>query len=101
MGRANPSKKRPVTAERFSYLDLIDLAMRSSSSKNSAASSCFGLGGGLRKGITSDIGPSLDASPRSISFSPAIAAFLRQQFCLRFRIRHNCFQFRSCPTQSA
>jgi hypothetical protein len=76
------NKKAPRPSGAFSYfLGLIDFVMRSSSFRNSAvSSSSFGLEGGLRKGITSDIGLSLDARPRGKSFSRAIAAFLRRPF---------------------
>jgi hypothetical protein len=87
------NKKPREQAGLFSHFrGLIDFVMRSSSFRNSAvSSSSFGLEGGLRKGITSDIGLSLDGRPRCKSFSRAIAAFLRRRFSLRFRIRHHYF----------
>jgi hypothetical protein len=55
------NKKPHNRAGLLSYFDLVDFAMRSSSFKSSAvSSSSFGLEGGLRKGITSDIGLSPD-----------------------------------------
>jgi hypothetical protein len=80
-------KKAPRPSGAFSYfLVLVDFVMRSSSFSNSAvSSSSFDLdGGGLRKGITSDISLSLDARPRCASFSRAIAAFLRRRFFAGF-----------------
>jgi len=80
----------------FSYFDFFDEdLMRSSSFKNSAVSSSIDLEGGLGgKGITSDMGrTSLGTRPRRLSFSPAIAAFLRRTFLRWLGIRHNKFQF--------
>jgi hypothetical protein len=55
--------------------------IRSSNRRNSAVSSAIDLGGGLGgKGITSDMGrTSLRFIPRGVSFSCAIAAFLRRR----------------------
>jgi hypothetical protein len=80
----------------FSYFDFFDEdLMRSSSFKNSAVSSSIDLEDGLGgKGITSDMGrTSLGTRPRRLSFSPAIAAFLRRTFLRWLGIRHNKFQF--------
>ena len=100
------SKKALVNHEGlFSYFVFFDEdLMRSSSFKNSAVSSSIDLEGGLGgKGITSDMGrTSLGTRPRRISFSPAIAAFLRRTFLRWLGIRHNKFQFCfSLPEQSS
>jgi hypothetical protein len=61
----------------------------SSSSKNSRACSSRDLAGGSGACITSDIGNSLGTSPRCISFSRAITAFVWRAFFRRLRFRHN------------
>jgi hypothetical protein len=64
--------------------------MRSSSFKNSAVSSAGVFGGGLRKGITSDMaGPPLYKSALQVLSSPSIGAFLRHGFFRRPGIRLN------------
>jgi hypothetical protein len=92
-GKARTTIKKPrIMAGLLSYFGLIDLVMRSSSFKNSAVSSSFGLEGGLRKGITSDIGSSPDASDVLLGCNCRISAAGR---FFRFCRRHNYFQFDS------
>jgi hypothetical protein len=77
------------------HFDLIDFAMRSSSFRNSAVSSSFGLEGGLRKGITSDIGRSLGTS--------ALYPLLPHNYCIYaamlcgFWTRHKKVRPRNAP----
>jgi hypothetical protein len=66
--------------------------MRSSSSKNSAASSSKVLEDCWGKGIVSSIGrTSFCAGPRCMPFSTAITAFLWRPFFRRLRFCHNYF----------
>jgi hypothetical protein len=71
----------PTQCRGFAYFDFLGVVLIISSNlKNTAISSSSGgsLEGGLRKGITSDIGLPPGASPRCMAFSPAIVAFLRR-----------------------